>query len=175
MLHQNGRIHHHSCQGCQQWVHNKCQSTITNLKRQDSRGHGGGRSLHWWSRCTFPESRGCGLLCGRPCLQFSLKGSNLLGCEPLLLQQSLIATQDCRELSESHIRIYIISLVYCHARQQCKDWDSKTSVLVHILLWTRSYHPPSLQQQALRPVLCSVLTRLGHTFLTRLVPHLVQE
>ena len=55
-----------------------CSVMTTNLKRQDSRGHGGGRSLHWWSWCTFPESRGCGLLCRRPHLQFSLKGSHLL-------------------------------------------------------------------------------------------------
>ena len=65
---------------------------------------------------------------------------------------------------------------YFHARQQCKDWDSKTSVLIHIM-WTRSYHPPSLQpllwNLEASPLLSTNKAR--PYLLTRLVPHLVQE
>ena len=118
---------------CVLWYTTDISVMTTNLKRQDSWGHGGGRSLHWWSWCMFPDSRGCGLLHRRPRLQFSLKGSHLLRRQPLLLQQSLIATYTQTE-SQAVSQLGSIQQSW-YTKQQCKvhyHFDSNCmSVLLH--------------------------------------------
>ena len=59
-----------------------------------------------------------GLLCRRPHLQFSLKGSHLLRRQPLLLQQSLIATHTQTE-SQAVSQLGSIQQSW-YTKQQCK-------------------------------------------------------